>query len=442
MRKLRKIAILFLGLVLLASMIAFLYLSTGMKALPATFTNTAFTGTSLYQSIEKYASFGVHRMASPNDSASIDWVASEMAAKGFEIDFQTFSSRQFFLEEAHLQIAEDEYECVPQWWIPEFSDSLKLQAPLVEYQSDRTDYSNKIVFLVHPMAEFGAYLGEDLLAKVKEIAERGAIAIIAAIEGPSSEIYLYNVKPDGPQLPIPVLMVAAKHQQALRQEAIQEETLSLRIKGHYKPNASTKNIIATRGNPEENVIIVSTPLSGWFVNAAERGPGISIFLALADWIHTHEIEGNFLFVASGGHELTHMGADRFLKELAPKPANTKCWIHLGASLTAYEWESANGRLSKTQETNINQKVCSFSNNNIKLYWHYWRSLGWIPFPAFMGAVGEIKDVKAHGYKNYIGFGGKHTYFHTPKDNLDCVSPEILEPLGESMLHMFWQILND
>lgn len=210
-----------------------------------------------------------------------------------------------------MEIGKEQYEFASQWWIPEISDSLNLKAPSVGYDADRTDYSDKIVFLVHSIGQFGAYIEADYLAKIRAIADKGALAIISIIEQPSGEIYLYNVTADEPQLPIPVLVVAAKHHKAIKEQASQNETVKVLIKGYYKTNAISKNIIATRGNTDNPVIVVSTPLSGWFVNAAERGPGLSVFLAFADWMSSNEIEGNFLFVAAGGHELSHIGANSF-----------------------------------------------------------------------------------------------------------------------------------
>ncbi len=442
MKILRKLGIILLSLILIGSIIGIIYLNAGIKDLPSNLDNTAFKGDSLYKTIEKYADFGIHRMSTRGDSMTINWVAQTMQTNSFQVEFQEFSTRQFFFEEGTLQIGTSNYEFAPQWWIPAFTDSLLINGTLVNYEKNTINYDNKIVFLVYKQGRFGAYFEADYLAKIQDIAAKGALAIISAIEQPSGEIYLYNVTATEPQLLIPVLVIGYKHYDSIIEQANQKTEVQINLKGHYKPYASSKNIIAQKGNSDKPAIIISTPLSGWFTNAAERGPGLAIFLAFANWINANNIDGNFIFVATGGHELSHVGADKFIKELAPKPSKTKCWIHLGASLTAYHWKSIDGQLIKTSATNLNQKVCSFSNNNVKLYWNYWRPLGWIPYPSFIGAVGETKDVKKYGYQNYIGFGGKHTYFHTPKDDLNCVSPEILEEVGENMLNMFWQIIED
>ena len=81
-------------------------------------------------------------------------------------------------------------------------------------------------------------------------------------------------------MPIPLIMVRPKDRAAIESAIAKKVDASLMIKGHYKEKASSRNIIAQRGDPSKEVIVISTPLSGWFVNAAERGPGIAVFLAL------------------------------------------------------------------------------------------------------------------------------------------------------------------
>ena len=94
----------------------------------------------------------------------------------------------------------------------------------------------------------------------------------------------------------------------------------------------------------------------------------------------------------------------------------------------------------TQQANQWNKIFSYDIGGRNLYLKHWLSHGWVPYPVFQGTVGEAKDIKAHGYKKYIGFGGGHLFFHTPKDQLDSVTPVILEDIGQEMVDMFWQII--
>ena len=49
------------------------------------------------------------------------------------------------------------------------------------------------------------------------------------------------------------------------------------------------------------------------------------------------------------------------------------------------------------------------------------------------AVGELRDVHAAGYANFLGMAGRHRTFHTPSDDLAATGPEILEPVARAFV---------
>lgn len=59
------------------------------------------TGTRLYADVARYASFGSHRFGSPGDRATADWIAGELQAAGFSVEFQpVVLGRQYVVERA------------------------------------------------------------------------------------------------------------------------------------------------------------------------------------------------------------------------------------------------------------------------------------------------------------------------------------------------------
>jgi hypothetical protein len=44
-------------------------------------------GADLYRDVARYASFGSHRFGSPGDRATADWIAGELQAAGFGVEF-------------------------------------------------------------------------------------------------------------------------------------------------------------------------------------------------------------------------------------------------------------------------------------------------------------------------------------------------------------------
>src|SRR3546814_9587510 len=75
-----------------------------------------------------------------------------------------------------------------------------------------------------------------------------------------------------PRLAAPVIE-AARHGAAAK--------LALRGRGGIR---AAQNIIGRRVRSGRPWLVVSTPRSGWTDCAGERGPGIAMWLALADWM--------------------------------------------------------------------------------------------------------------------------------------------------------------
>src|SRR5947207_11262129 len=129
--------------------------------------------------------------------------------------------------------------------------------------------------------------------------------------------------------PIPVALISPHDEPALMSSARSGAKASLLVDGLDDRDARAKNVIA-RLDRGKDLIVVSTPQSGWFRCAGERGPGIALFLGLARWASRRPSGSSFLFVSTSGHELGGLGMMAFQKELAPAPDRVLCWLHLGA----------------------------------------------------------------------------------------------------------------
>jgi hypothetical protein len=68
-----------------------------------------------------------------------------------------------------------------------------------------------------------------------------------------------------------------------------------------------------------------------------RARGIANFLALARIVAAEQLSGDFVFVATAGHEIGHGGMELFLEQGAPSPQDTLAWVHLGASNACFAW---------------------------------------------------------------------------------------------------------
>ena len=80
------------------------------------------SGASLYRDVARFASFGTHRFGSEGDRATADWIAGELRAAGFSVEFQPVTlGRQYHVERASVAVSDTTLEATPFWWPPQAS---------------------------------------------------------------------------------------------------------------------------------------------------------------------------------------------------------------------------------------------------------------------------------------------------------------------------------
>src|SRR5258705_2382187 len=134
---------------------------------------------------------------------------------------------------------------------------------------------------------------------------------------------------------MPVMVIAGKDRGAFERAIGTGAPVTFDVAGRYERNVSGRNVVARLGAGKGPVIVASTPMTGWYSCVCERGPGIANFLALARTVAAEKLPGNFVFVATAGHEIGHGGMELFLKQGAPPPQDTLGWVQFGASKAFY-----------------------------------------------------------------------------------------------------------
>jgi hypothetical protein len=152
--------------------------------------------------------------------------------------------------------------------------------------------------------------------------------------------------------------------------------------------------------------VVSTPSSGWFTCAGERGPGIAMLLALAEWVGARSDGLNYLFVATSGHELDYLGARLFHEaHLAPPPERTRAWLHLGAQIATPPWEEEDGVLRPTDRVTTGTLQATEELADV------WRdAFAHLPMYTLRTdtRIGEFRDLVEHGYRGLGIVGGEQS----------------------------------
>jgi hypothetical protein len=379
-------------------------------------------GASLYADVARYASFGLHRFGSPGDRATTDWIAGELKAAGFEVSFQpVVLGRQYVVEQATAEAGGATIEATPFWWPPEDKASFHLAAPLMR----EGDVTGRILWIELPF-DRGAYLGPVHRAAMALAVARKPAAILLMIGNPADERFAYNVVQESQPWPVPVMVVAGNKRDLLERALASGASVTFDVTGHYEHDVAGRNVVAKLAAGSGPTIVVSTPMTGWYSCVCERGPGIANFLALARTVAAEKWPANFVFVATAGHEIGHGGMELFLKHGAPTPQDTLAWVHFGSSNACYGF--ADGmRTDRAEE----ERYLVLSKSAVPVTDEAFASVAAKRLVAEKEAVGELRDVHAAGYRNFLGMAGRHRTFHTPQDDLAATGPEILEPVARA-----------
>ena len=393
-------------------------------------TENALLSDSLYQDVVTYAQFGDHRTATHGENQTTEWITERLKACGLKVSFQSFPVDTFFVHEVSLTVDSRPMECFP-LWLPYWTGPRPVIAPLAPL-AEHGDMLRDRIALIKPSFSFGAlpysYEGND--AAIRAVAQAGAVAALVISNGPSDGIHAYNA-PDGTERwPLPVALVPKREESVLVAAAERGAEASLMLDGSDERQIEARNVIGTmeRGS---DLVVISTPKSGWFTCAGERGPGVALFLALARWASQRDSEVSYMFDANTGHEVGGAGIRCFVEDLALPPDQVLAWIHLGANIATWGWEETTTGLIRRARPEDYRVVCS-SDELLPLLNTTLVGLPGLE-PRVGRGLGEMRLVIQTGYRGFGVNGGPYRYFHTPDDKPDvATAPELLEPMAAAL----------
>lgn len=411
---------------------ALVLLMTALSQLtaPAGAQDDPLAGPRLYADVERYASFGIHRYGTPGDRATTDWIADEMRKAGLTVTFQNFSlGKQYFVDTASVTSGGDSIDALPFWWIPEDKAAFTLTAPLAANDGDA---SGKIVAL-HLPYDRTAYLADTHKQAIAQAVKRNPVAIVLTIDNPGEDIFVYNVAQDDPPWPVPVVVIAASKRALLTQAQADGEPVTISVSGRYGKDVAGRNVVAKLDRGAADTIVISTPMTGWFTCACERGSGIVAFLALARMVGATQPKVNVTFVATAGHEVGHGGMEVFLHDIPPPPEHTLAWIHIGASVACYDFnKGADGKWVTDRKLDARRALISSASTSALTDAAFNGQLFGRIVTTDKAPPGELREVWGAKYPNFLGIAAGHRFFHNPTDSVAITGPEILEPVARGL----------
>jgi hypothetical protein len=374
--------------------------------------------------LERYASFGNKASGGPGDEACGAWLEAELTKAGYACERQPFDVPFFEPIVTTLVSGTASAKVIPQAIVR--ATGLEGVTGRLALPDREGDLDGAIALLDMPYQIWG---GVAQIAKpVAEAFARGAVAAVAITNGISKEAVALNVSPHRPGFEKPVAILAPKDAAPFVAAAKAGERATLTIEGRGGERKAW-NLIARIDRKAAQTLILSTPRSGWFDCVAERGSGLAVWLALAHWLARAKHRVNLELVATSGHEYVYLGGEVYL-ETAPKPAQTKLWVHIGASIAARAWHDI-GPTPLPLSSADSGRVIVATQDQIDRVRRAFKGLAGLE-DAYVATkantLGELANVIEAKYPSAIGEYGFHRYFHTEADDLRCTSGDLVAPV--------------
>lgn len=372
----------------------------------------------------RYVKFGIKRAGGPGDTACGEWLAGELEAAGYKVERQTFSAPFFEERKAELSIAGATASVYPQPIVIATGPD-GVAGPLV-----RVDFAGRfagslegaiaLVDLAH--GRWSSMLTPAAKGPIAGAFAAGAKAVVAITNGPTGKVIALNADGRAPMFKGPVALLAPDQADPFLAAAFQraEAKLVLDGEGGQRP---AFNFVGRIDRGKGRWLAISTPRSGWFTCAAERGPGVAVWLHLARWAAKALPDHDLALVCNTGHEYEYLGAAEAMKEIAPPPAQTKFWLHLGANVAARDWHDTPGKPSPLPSVDP-QRFLSVSPELLPLARELFAGLAGYeaPVSSKVLAAGELVEVIKSGYAPAAGVFGIHRYHHVAEDDERCLNP--------------------
>ncbi len=384
-------------------------------------------GSQLFTDLKTYSDFGEHRTATDVDIRTSNWLADGLRTAGFETRLHPFRLRQFFLDKAELKAGGANIPSFPLWWPQPGRVTGRLSLAVAG-----ADLSGKVVLVKLPAIRGASITPRSQVHEsLAPLLAAGAAAVVAITPSATGEIMALNAMAGLAKWPIPILAVGQSDEAALTNAAAKGATASVSLDGKYKEDAEAFEVVG-KLNRGKRVVVVSTPSSGWFRCAGERGCGIALWLGLARWAASRKSNTSYVFVASSGHELNGVGIHHFVKEMAPKPADVGCWLHLGAGIATYEYKATAGGIEKQKAASFTRRLYT-STQFEKILAESFHDLPGLTPIVTKEPGGEMIVMAGAGYP-FMGFAGGSALHHAPGDLPErSTGPELLEPIAERLV---------
>ena len=261
-------------------------------------------GLKAFEIVKTYSDMGHHRTGTETDAAAIDWLAGLLRNAGAEVTCPPFPYSHY-----------------------DAAVTITINGQCIEAMALYYAYTGSASISRPAFAEVNGHDAEDNISKaiitaVTQARQLGHDGLILTTDSPDDTLCGMN-RQSHDVLDFPVILIGKKDSERVRQNPAQ---ISISAKTN---DQTARNIVArfrSDDSTDQALLLLTTPVSGWFNCAGERGCGIAIALILAQKLSAHcPLD---LLLASG-HELGFVGGYH-LAETYDSTASAV--VHLGSSI--------------------------------------------------------------------------------------------------------------
>ena len=374
----------------------------------------------------RHAAFGDKISGGPGDAATTQWIASRLAASGYDVEHQGIDVPFFDPIDCHL--VADEAAAPVYWQSPVTATGMQgLRAPLAVVRApyEAMDAAGRIALLVLPHARHASVDSPLVAPLIAAASAAGAIALVIVPVGPTGEVVALNAGIGAPVAPVPIAVLAPALAEPFLRAARSGLPATLFLHGQTSVR-QTSNLQATlRRGPRW--LCLSTPRTGWFGCVAERGTGTAAFLAMAAWAVERFPDLSLFLLYTGAHVYRFAGAHRALAQ-APAPADTLAWVHLGAALAVRDRLEFRGEFFDLPSADANRMTMATESLQDAARAAFRGLPGLERIMTPMSGASELGAIVERGYGRAMAVLGIPRAFHTRVDDLVEVDARLLAPV--------------
>ncbi|HYF20678.1 MAG TPA: hypothetical protein VEA40_22625 [Ramlibacter sp.] len=379
----------------------------------------------LAEDLARHASFGCKVSGSAGDLATAQWIAARLRLLGFSVKEEPVEVPYFEPESCELRCGDARAMLYPQAPVLTVAAG-GLEAPLVVVRAaaDAAEASGAIALLLLPHGLHASLDSPVLAPLLAAVLAAGARAAVIVPTGPTGEWVALNA-PLQADRHLPLAVLAPRDAEPFLAAARRGASARLLLAGRQERRRTPNLHAQLRRGPRW--LCLSTPRTGWFTCATERGTGTAAFLAMAAWA-VHRFPAHSVYaVNTGAHEYRFAGAHAALAQ-APLPACTDAWVHFGAALAARDRLEIRGRAIELPSAESRRFTMATP------------ALAGAAREAFAGLPGlevvlppvpevsELGAIVARGYERAFAVLGLPRVFHTPADVLEATDARLVAPV--------------